>query len=364
MKAKYYYLFILFFVIFQSCNNDDTTDLNGLYTDDTKGNLGSGNIDQDIRLMMTFAAVGDVLNDHKFNERKALEAYLKRTDLEINNNWELKWFGTNFIYSISAYVVQSKNNPDQYVVGFTGTKLLNLFEVTTILDLDEVVPFFEDNPNAKVSKGSKKIFKIAMKLKDGDKTMYDFIENIVDQNPDANFTFTGHSLGSAFSVYTTAFVFDQLKKEGKTVDIDIWGFGQPTFYNQAFVDEYLDLPFEKNFYSLENDIAHTKLFWNLDKLYDIPYPISENLKASLIDLGEGFSKNFPTGEDAYVAFPTIYVKNTFPIHKSVSHTILKNYIDYFQYAAYNHDRNHYLYSFGANCVPKDYNASSGNHCDD
>ncbi|WP_196891595.1 lipase family protein [Aureivirga marina] len=365
MKSIIYATVLFLSFSFISCE-DSTSDYDTLIPKNSNENLlgsedNSPNID--IKLMMTFAAIGDFVNQHKFNEKTSVINYLKRTDLETNNEWNLKWFATNRLHGISAYITQNKNDSDIYTLTFSGTDLTNIIELQQVLKLDQQVAFSTKNPELKISKGSYDLFQYALHLKDKNKTIINYIQEVYQENPDAKFYFCGHSLGTTFLTYMSATLYELFSSENQNISIEIWLFGAPTFYTSNFVNYFLNLPFTKNFYSIEDDQIHTKYVWDFTKVYEISYPISTHLENELLTIGTNLADGIPTGNEKYVPLPSTLMENKVPIAEIFSDMVLNNFIDYLKYVEYNHNRNHYLYSIGANCVPQEYDAPLGNHCD-
>ncbi|WP_196885036.1 lipase family protein [Aureivirga sp. CE67] len=376
MKSINYSLIIGLFFSLLSCDDstteDQTMDISSTESltkpqeeerDEDLADLESLQVQTiDTKLMMTFAAIGDFINQHPFSEEKAVKTYLERTDIETKNQWSFKWFATNRLHGISAYFTQNKTDKKIYTLTFAGTDLTNIFEVADIFKLDETLAFSEDHPDLHISKGAKELFEIAMTLSDQGYSVEDYIQNIYLNNPDAKIYIASHSLGTTFSVLFSATVYEQFQANNQNIDMEVWLFGHPTFYSQSFVNYYLNLPFKKNFYSLENDQVHTRFFWNFEELYNIPYPITEHLKSELIHLGEELHSESVIGLNQYSPLPATLVTNEAPLNSFIKESTLKNILEYLEFVEYNHNRNHYLHTFGGNCVPENYNAPNGNHC--
>ncbi|WP_196885035.1 lipase family protein [Aureivirga sp. CE67] len=316
----------------------------------------------DAKLMMTFAAIADEMNEHEHDEKNTIEGYLKRKDLETKGQWEMVWVARNYENSISAFIAKLKEDNSKYVIAFSGTDLYNIFEDSKILELKDVEPLFETMPDEKVSKGSKKLYEILFKLRYQKKTIFEVIDHARKENPDANFYFCGHSLGSTLAVYYSYFVKLRCIKNHMKIKMHLWAFANPSFYNREFVNQFLKTNFDKHFYSIKNDQVHMNYFWNMENLYKIPYPMSDKLKEKIKKFGEDFAKKLPTEEDKYVSFPSIKIENKIPVHERIQEKKLKTKIDFIKWEVFNHNRNHYLYSLGGKCVPKDYNAPEGNYC--
>ncbi|WP_196891593.1 lipase family protein [Aureivirga marina] len=350
-------LFSLIILLFSQC---DTKEKNVKQI-----NLKPANskIKIDAKLMMTFAAIADEMNEHEHDEKNTIEGYLNRKDLETNAQWELIWFARNYENSISTYIAKNKSDSSKYIIAFSGTDLFNIFEVSKILDLKDLVPLFEEKPEEKISKGSKNLYEVLFKLRYQGKTIFEVIDHERKENPNANFYFCGHSLGSTLAIYYSYFIKERCRKNHMKINMHLWVFANPSFYNRAFVNGFLKTNFDKHFYAITNDQVHKNYFWNMENLAKIPYPMTSKLKKEITNFGEKFAEKLPKGDDKYISFPAIKIKNTFPIHESIKEKELKTRIEFLKYAAYNHNRNHYLYSLGANCVPKDYKAPEGNHCE-